>query len=99
MNIEHDDHDGYNRVAKTIYGENNTRRWADRCRCGGTRADHVIVDPANLDRPTTAHVSNHNGKESTCAQFVPATNLLFPSVRAVRETPEGAVFVERGGQK
>lgn len=98
MNIEHDDHEGYERVGKTLYGENDSRRWSDRCRCGGSRADHVIIDPANLDNPTTAHVSNNNNPQSTCAQFVPAGGLPFQNIKRVIETPEGAVRVERGGQ-
>lgn len=96
MNIEHDDHEGYERAGKTIYGENDNRRWSDRCRCGGTRADHVIINTAGLDSPTTAHVSNNNNLGSNCTQFSPAGSLFFPNIKTVVETPEGAVQVEGG---
>ncbi len=90
MNIEHDQHDRYNAAAKSIYGEDDRRRWSDRCRCGGTRADHIRTDPEMLGKLNVSAVSNnnHSGK---CGQFTPAANLFFPkkNIHTVVETDDG----------
>ncbi len=88
MNIEHDDHDGYAKVGKTIYGETDKRRWSDRCRCGGTRGDHIRVDPEMLGRAGVSNVSNNN-HDRQCTQFVPSNIPYFSNIKTVKENPDG----------
>jgi len=96
MNIEHDAHDLYARKGKTIYGETDARRWSDRCQCGGTRADHIRVDPEMLGRAGVSNVTGNNHK-ATCTQFVPSKIPYFPNIKTVREHPDGeAVLTEAG---
>lgn len=75
MRIEKDEHDRYAKVGKTIYGTEDPRRWSDECICGGTRADHVIMDPTSLYAPTPAQVSNNN-HDGGCEQFTPTNHRL-----------------------
>ncbi len=106
MNIEHDDHDGYARVGKTIYGETDKRRYSDRCRCGGSRADHIRVDSEMIGRPGVSNVTNNN--HTNCPQFTPSDVPYF-GTKAIVEHPDGEaveaedqsimrVRIERGGQ-
>ncbi len=89
MNIEAEEHDHYNRIGKTIYGETDKRRWSDLCRCGGTRADHIRLDPEmNLDRPQPKDVSNNN-HANKCPQFVPTKTPYFSRIKTIIEHPSG----------
>ena len=88
MNIEHNDYDGYNRVGKTIYGETDNRRWSDKCRCGGTRADHIRVDPEMLGRAGVSNVTGNN-HNAGCGQYVPATMPYFANIKTIVENNGG----------
>ncbi len=91
MKVEHDDHDGYARIGKTIYGSEDARRWSDRCRCGGTRADHIRPDPEMLGL-RVANVSNNN-HNAGCGQFVPSKTPYFSNIKTVIESETGTEMI------
>ncbi len=94
MNIEPTD--DYDAIGKTIYGSNDKRRWSDQCRCGGSRADHIRIDPEMLDRPGVAQVSNNN-HSGGCGQFVPSNLPYFSTIKTVKEHPDGEQVVAEDG--